>query len=85
MNIPFSILLEKVGARYNGLILAASSMIVACSGAAQNYAGYISTRTLLGILQSVCVPAAAITIRQWAHSGDHYGWALTWIRWSIPL
>lgn len=83
MNIPFSILLlEKVGARYNGLILAASGIIVACSGAAQNYAGYISTRTLLGILQSVCEPTVAITIHQWAHGGDHYGWALTWITWN---
>lgn len=83
MNVPFSIfLLEKVGARYNGLILAISGMIVACSGASQNYAGYIATRTLLGVMQSVCEPTVAVTMHQWAHGGNHYGWALTWITWN---
>lgn len=82
-NVPFSIfLLEKIGASYNGLILASAGAIVACSGAAQNYAGYIATRTLLGITQTVCEPTVAITIHQWTHGGNHYGWALTWIVWN---
>lgn len=82
-NVPFSIfLLEKLGARYNGLILACSGAVVACSGAAQNYAGFIATRTILGLLQSVCEPTIAITIHQWTHGGNHYGWALTWMTWN---
>ena len=82
-NVPFSIfLLEKIGASYNGLVLASAGAIVACSGASQNYAGYIATRTLLGITQTVCEPTVAITIHQWTHGGNHYGWALTWIVWN---
>lgn len=81
--IPLStLLLEKVGARYNGLSLAAGGVIIACSSASRNYAGYIVTRTLLGVLSSTCEPTVVMMIHQWTHGGDHYGWALTWITWN---
>lgn len=82
-NLPFALLLlEKAGPRWTGAALFAWGIVVTCSGGAQNYAGFIACRTLLGMLESVCEPTITIVTHQWMPPDEHYAWIETWFAWN---
>lgn len=78
-EIPISILVQKLpAAKAMGVICIIWGAVLACSGASQSYAAYISTRVLLGICESVVMPVFITIVSQWYPREVHYSRACVW-------
>lgn len=65
-------------AKTTGIIIAAWGTVVACSGASQNYAGFISTRVLLGALEGGITPSFMVVTSQWYKKNEQFTRTLFW-------
>ncbi|KAM6519362.1 hypothetical protein FALCPG4_013002 [Fusarium falciforme] len=67
MQVPSNMLLNKIGkpAMYLTGCMVVWGILCACSGAAQNFAGLLVTRFLLGFVEAAFYPGALATLSAW--------------------
>lgn len=78
-EFPMSFLLQRFPlAKTTGIIIVAWGAVMACSGASQSYAGFITTRTLLGALEGAITPSFIIITSQWYKRNEQFTRTLFW-------
>lgn len=78
-EIPMSMMIQKIPVSKAMVVMCIIwGTVLACSGAAQSYGGYITTRVLLGICESVVMPAFIILVSQWYPREEHYSRSCVW-------
>lgn len=78
-EFPMGFLLQRFPlAKTTGVIIAAWGIVMACGGAAQNYAGFVTTRTLLGALEGAITPSFIVITSQWYKRNEQFTRTLFW-------
>lgn len=78
-EFPMGFLLQRFPlAKTTGIIIASWGLVVACSGASQNYAGFITTRVLLGALEGAITPSFMVVTSQWYKKNEQFTRTLFW-------
>lgn len=78
-EFPMNFLLQRFPlAKTTGIVIVAWGAVVACSGAAQNYAGFIATRVLLGALEGAITPSFMVITSQWYKKSEQFTRTLFW-------
>lgn len=78
-EFPMSFLLQRFPlAKTTGIVIVAWGAVVACSGAAQSYAGFIATRVLLGALEGAITPSFMVITSQWYKKTEQFTRTLFW-------
>lgn len=78
-EFPMGYVLQRFPiAQTTGVIIVAWGTVVCCSGAAQNYAGFIVTRVLLGALEGAITPSFMVITSQWYKRNEQFTRTLFW-------
>lgn len=81
--LPMVLLMQKFGvARFSCVAYIAWAVVLTVSAASQSYAGYMVTRVLMGILESVITPAFTTITAQWFPRREHFSRTLFWFGWD---
>lgn len=81
--LPMVLLMQKFGiAKFSCAAYVGWAVVLTLSAASQSYAGYMVTRVLMGILESVITPAFTILTSQWFPRRQHFSRTLFWFGWD---
>lgn len=65
-ELPLDYIMQRFPiAKVTAVCMTLWGVVLATSGASQNYAGYITTRVLLGALEGVVTPSSLVIVSQW--------------------
>lgn len=78
-ELPMGFLLQRFPlAKTTAIIIVCWGVVMACGGAAQNYAGFVTTRTLLGALEGAITPSFIVLTSQWYKKNEQFTRTLFW-------